>query len=119
MRPWCDLGGAWHDSPAATHATGAQLVEEKEDYAEEHERADEDEAEVGGFRFTDAPEQHEGVGERSDQHRQDGLQEPIAVDQSHVPSRELARRGLHQENRHGDDEADQPDHRSENGRENR
>ncbi len=50
---------------------------------------------------------HERVRERegADQHREHGLEGPVAIEDPHVARRERPRRHLHDEDAHGDDEA--------------
>jgi hypothetical protein len=74
---------------------------EEEHHAEEHQPAEDDQAEVGGVALADAAQQHERVGEVPEQGRQDRLQQRVPVEQPHVPRRELTGGRLDQEHRHG------------------
>ena len=111
------LADGGRDGRWAQPVQEAREEQQEEEDSEENESGDQEQAEVRGIRLADLAKEHERVSERPDQDRKDRLQEPVTVDKPHVPRRELARRGLHQEHGHRDDEADEPDHGAENRRE--
>ena len=61
-----------------------------------------------GVRILDAAEQREREVQRADQHREHGLEDPVAVPEPHVARRERPGRHLHDEHADRDDEAGQP-----------
>ena len=106
------------------HSDGPQPVDraveedhEEQDPEPEDQSRDRDPEVRHAVRF-DVPHERVGEGEGADQHREHGLERPVAVEDPHVASGERARRHLHDQHADRYDEPHEPDARGHDRGEN-
>ena len=93
--------------------------DEEEEDARGEEEPGERHAEARHRVLLHPPQERVREGERADQHREHGLEHPVAIEDPHVARRERAGRHLHDQDGDGDDEPRQPDARADHGGEHR